>query len=165
MFGVRLLWWGLDEAALGTSTFGFVGIVVLDNRGKILDKVCTEEGLAKEDVSTRLILAVPLQGVYFGWTALALDDDADGVRQTLRRVGDVGREAKGVTLVDGDVVKGAVLDDLEDHGTLKLVEPLLGWVDVVISARVWAGDEHDFELAVKEELVSDGRLHEVAVFR
>ena len=94
-----------------------------------------------------------------------LDDQADRVRRPLRRVRHVGRQQEDVALLDRDVARLAVLDDLQDDVALDLVEQFLAGVDVVIGAGVRPADDHDQELAVApDRLVADRRLEQVAVF-
>jgi hypothetical protein len=56
-------------------------------------------------------------------------------------VGGVAGQQEHVALADDDVAEDAVVDDLEYHGALVLVEPLGGLVDVVVGTGVGAADD------------------------
>jgi hypothetical protein len=50
----------------------------------------------------------------------------------------VTREEKHVTFAYDDVAEVSIVNDLEHHGALVLVEPFGGLVDVVVCAGIWA---------------------------
>jgi len=87
------------------------------------------------------VRAVPAQAVDAVGGALLLEHDADGVGEAHRVVRRVGRQKEHAALRDQDVAEDAVVDDLEQHRALVLVEPLGRRVDVVVGARVWAADD------------------------
>ena len=70
-----------------------------------------------------------------------LKHDADRVGEADGVVGCVAGEEKHVALADDDVAELALIDDLEHHGALVLVEPLGGLVDVVVGPGVGAADD------------------------
>lgn len=87
------------------------------------------------------LLTVPPHAVDGGLRTALLEDDADGVGEAHGVMGGVGGQEEHVALADDDVAEGAVVDDLEEHGALVLVEPFGGFVDVVVGAGVGAADD------------------------
>lgn len=86
------------------------------------------------------VLAVPAEFVdRVLWTML-LDDDADGVRKAHRVVRCVWWQQEHLAFVDVDVFELAIVDGLEKHSPLVLVEPLRRLVDVKICPGVWTSD-------------------------
>ena len=111
------------------------------------------------------ILAIPPQPVDAVLRPVLLQDYAHGVCEPNGIMGRVGREEEHVALVDADVAKLAIIDDLEEHAALVLVEPFGGLVDVVICAGVGTADDHDGDGIIVNTVVVDGRLEHVGVFR
>src|SRR5690606_10857470 len=109
-------------------------------------------------------LAEPEKTVLFLGPALALDHQAHGVGEALRRMGHVGRQQQDFALTNGDVDALAVLDGPQQHVAFELVEEFLARVVVIVGAGVRPADHHDDELGVAEHLaVAHRRLEEFAV--
>lgn len=83
-------------------------------------------------------LAVPAQPVHTLLGSLLLEHDANSVSEAHGIVRRIGRQQEHIPLVDVYVAECALVDRLEQHGALVLVEPLGGLIDVVICACVWA---------------------------
>lgn len=91
------------------------------------------------------VLAVPAHAVDRGGRSLLLEDDTDSVGEAHGVVRRVGGEEKHVALANDDVAEDTIVDDLEHHGALVLIEPLGGLVDVVVGTGVGAADNLDKE--------------------
>ncbi|KAF4123477.1 acylpyruvate hydrolase [Geosmithia morbida] len=98
-----------------------------------------EAGLV-DDAAARRVGAVPAQAVDGAGRATLLEDDAHRVGEADGVVRRVGRQEEHVALADEDVAEFAVVDHLEHHDALVLVEPLGRLVDVVVCAGVGAAD-------------------------
>ena len=91
------------------------------------------------DGAAPFLLAVPPHLVDAVGGPALLKDDAHRVGEAHGVVRRVAGEQEHVALADHDVLKGPVLvDDLEEHRPLVLVEPLGRLVDVVVCARIGA---------------------------
>src|SRR6516165_9151398 len=99
-----------------------------------------------------------------GADARLLDDKTHGVRRSLRRVRHTRGQQKNIALPNVDVVRVAVLHDLEDDVALDLVKQLFAGVDVVIAALVRPTDYHDQKAAIPETRIAYRRLKQVPVF-
>jgi hypothetical protein len=89
--------------------------------------------------------------------------EPDGIVRRIRR------QQEHVALVDVDVAElfgggKRLVDDLEEHGALVLVEPLGGLIDVVVCALVGAADDHDGYVVVVDAVVVNRRFEHVGVF-
>ena len=84
--------------------------------------------------------------------------------RALRRVPHAGRQHEDLALADGHVDDPPVVDHLEDHVALELVEELLDRIVVKIDPLVGAPDHLDDHAGVLEhQLVGHGRLQEMGV--
>ena len=92
-----------------------------------------------------------------------LEDEAKRVRLALRRVRYPRRQQKTITASHADVFERPPLDGLERQRALELREELLALLQVVVPPLVRPADDHDFEVAAKQQLVRDGRLEGRAV--
>src|SRR3954463_1975609 len=134
-----------------------------EDRRKLLHDVGEVKGFP-----VQLVLAAvadPEERVLLVGQATALEDQADGVRRSLRRMGRVRREEEDLTFADGDVVGFAVFDDSQYYIALYLVKEFFTLVDVIVGARVRAADHGDHEVAVAfpDLRITDGRLEQVAM--
>jgi hypothetical protein len=74
------------------------------------------------------------------------------------------REKKHVPLVDPEIFEFSIIvDDLEEHATLVLVEPFGSRVDVVVVTGVGPADDHHGHVLVVDTVVVDRRLEEMGV--
>ena len=87
------------------------------------------------------VLAVPPHAIDGIRGTLLLQHDTDRVGEPYRVVRGVARQKKHLALADDDVPEVPVVDHLEHHGALVLVEPLGSLVDVVVGAGVGAADD------------------------
>src|SRR3954465_7212061 len=131
-----------------------------EDRRKLLHDVGEVEGFP-----VQLVLAVvadPEERVLLVGQATALEDQPDGVRGPLRRVGRVRREEEDLTFADGDVVGFAVFDDSQNDVALDLEKELLALVDVIIGARVRTADHghHEVAVAFPDLRIAYGRLEQ-----
>lgn len=117
------------------------------------------------------LLAVPAQTIQAALGPHALHDEAGGVLEAARVMRRVGREQEHFAFLDVDVLEELVavrvlLDHLEAHGALELVEPLLGLVDVVVVACVGPAHHHEHKVGpAQEAVVVHGRLEERFILR
>lgn len=124
---------GQDTAA-ATAPLVVVFLEVVDGHLDLRAEVGAEESGLVDDVAA--FGAVPAHSVEDAGGATLLEDEADGVGEADGIVRCVAGEQEHVALADDDVAEFAVVDDLERHGALVLVEPLGGRVDVVVGAGV-----------------------------
>ena len=91
-----------------------------------------------------------------------LDDQADGVRGALRRMGRARRQHEDIPGADqlATPLSGAI-DILERHFALELIEELVGGIDVKIPPGVRAADDHDDELRVLPDHFSADRRRQM----
>jgi len=95
---------------------------------------------------------------------LALNHQSDRVCWTLRGVWCARGQEEDLTLLDMDVARLAIIDDLYGDITFDLIEELLALVIVVILAIVRSTHHHNDELRVLVHLcISHGRLEKVTV--
>src|SRR3954469_2360757 len=134
-----------------------------EDRRKLLHDVGEVEGFPVQLVLA--LVADPEERVLLVGQATALEDQADGVRGPLRRMGCVRREEEDLAFADGDVVGLAMLDDSQNDVALDLKEEFLALVDVIIGAGIGATDHRHHEVAVSfpDLRITDGRLQQVAV--
>src|SRR4051812_6399048 len=134
-----------------------------EDRRKLLHDVGEVEGFPVQLVLA--LVADPEERVLLVRQATPLEDQADGVRGPLRRMGCVRREEEDLAFADGDVVGLAVLDDSQNDVALGLKKEFLALVDVIIGARIGATDHRHHEVAVSfpDLRIADGRLEQVAV--
>lgn len=71
-----------------------------------------------------------------------LEHDPDGIRKPARVMRRVRGQEEHLPLADDNVPTLPVLDDLEHHRALVLVEPFFGLVHVEIGSRVGTTDDH-----------------------
>src|SRR5947199_7944881 len=75
------------------------------------------------------------------------------------------RKQENVSRADRDVPMFAVVDDLQGHVTLELVEKFLAHVDVIVLSRIRAADDHHDEVTIfPNYLISDRWLEQMPVF-
>src|SRR5262245_46778588 len=110
---------GHHRAALPAGALLLIGEEPVEDRRKVLFDVLESEELLVQQ--RRAVVAVPLEPVLLVREPPALDDEADGVRHPLRRVGDASREQIDLAGADRDVHDPAALDRLQDHLALELV--------------------------------------------
>lgn len=118
--------------------------VAVELQDALLDlgaKVRQVERLVVDDFST--VGAVPPDLVIDARRPVLLEHNANGVGVADRVVWDVAWQQERVALVDGDVLKLAVVHHLDRHVALVHVEPLGGLVDVVVGTLV--GTSHDLQ--------------------
>ena len=96
------------------------------------------------------VIAVPEEAVLLFGPALALDDEPDSVRRTLRRMRHARRQQQHFALMDRNVDAAAVLHGPQRHRAFELIEELLARILVVVAAHVRAADHHDDELGMLE---------------
>jgi uncharacterized integral membrane protein (TIGR00697 family) len=138
------------------------GLVTFEDRRQVLDDRAELQVLTVEAGAAGG--AVPLEGIQLTGASTALDDKADGIGATLRRVGHPRRQQEHLPLLDLDVARLAVIDDLQGHVPFNLEEDLLTGIDVVVGPRIGAADDHDDELVVDVHfMVAHRRLQQVAV--
>ena len=74
------------------------------------------------------------------------------------------RQQENLTLANGNIVKVAFIDDLEQHVAFELVKKFLHRIVVIVGALVRPADDLHGHLAVLEHfLVADRRLEQVPV--
>src|SRR6266540_916799 len=107
---------------------------------------------------------IPLEGIELVGPR-RLDYQADrAFLRPLRRVAHMRRQQEHLALANRNVVEPAVVDDLEHHVALELVEELLHRIVVIIGALVRPADHLHGHLAVLEHLlVADRRLEQVLI--
>ncbi|CAG9971095.1 unnamed protein product [Clonostachys byssicola] len=128
-----------QEPALAALPLCIITLEVLNGLLDLRPQVgAVERGLVDDLAAVR---AVPAQAVEGPLGPALLQDDADGVGEADGVVGGVAREEEHVALPDDDIPELAVVDDLEHHGPLVLIEPLGGLVDVVICTGVGSADD------------------------
>ena len=94
-----------------------------------------------------------------------LDHKPDGIGRTLRRMGRLGRQQEDLALLNVNVLRHAIIDDLHGGITFQLVEELLALIIVVVLSRVRSTHDHDNELGVFVNLgIANRRFQQVAVF-
>ena len=105
-------------------------------------------------------LTVPAHAIERARGTTLLDDNADRVGEAHGIVRGVARQQEHVALADDDVAELAVVDHLEEHGALVLVEPFGRLVNVVVGAGVGATDDLGWEVNIwslrEEEVVWEG---------
>src|SRR5579862_7173409 len=117
-------------AALLASAFGHVTLKLLDHRLDLFAKVHRHEfGV----VQLRLAAgAVPTQMMRLREGFRLFDDEADGVRWPARRVRHLARQQKDFALLDRNIAKLAVVDDLQHDVAFDLIKQLFAGIDVII---------------------------------
>src|SRR6266446_977058 len=109
--------------------------------------------------------AIPFEGIELVGPR-RLDHEADrAFLRSLRRVADMRRQQENLSFANGDVVEIAVVDDLEQHVALELIEELLHRIVTIVRTLVRPADDLHGHLAVLEYfLVADRRLEQMLVF-
>jgi hypothetical protein len=87
------------------------------------------------------VLAVPSQSVERILGPMLLENDADRIGEADGVVRGVGWQQEHLALADDNVAEFTIVDDLEQHGALVLVEPLGCFIYMIIGARVGAPDD------------------------
>src|SRR5262245_21975749 len=151
---------GMDGAAgLALARF-LVGIERLVERRQVLHQMLDFHLDAVNQCAA--LEAVPFEGVEcVGPRRLDHQSDRAFLRP-LRGMTDVRREEEDVALPYRDVVEIAVVDDLEHHVALELIEELFHRIIVVVGALVRPADDlHGHVAGLEHLLVADRRLEQV----
>lgn len=82
-----------------------------------------------------------------------LEHDPDRIGKPARVMRRVPGQQEHLPFPDDDVAAFTVLDDLEHHGALVLVEPFFGLVDVEVGPRVGSADDHDGKVGPRVDAV------------
>jgi hypothetical protein len=140
-----------------------IAVETLEDWGELTDDVGKGQELFVELIAARF--TEPHKSVEFiRDVSLALDHQSDRVCWTLRGVWCARGQEEDLTLLDMDVARLAIIDDLYGDVTLDLIEKLLALVIVVILAIVRSTHHHNDELRVLVHLcISHGRLEKVTV--
>jgi hypothetical protein len=109
------------------------------------------------------ILAVPSQAVQAFLGTFLFQDDAHSILEPYGVMRGVGRQQKHVAFVNVNVAELAVIDDLEQHGALVLVEPLGSFIDMVVGAFIRTTHNHHSHAVVVYAVVVDWRFEHVRV--
>ncbi|KAI9171259.1 3-hydroxyanthranilate 3 4-dioxygenase [Paramyrothecium foliicola] len=169
----------ISALLLAAARAGALLLVVLEVLDGLLDlgaEVGAVEGGLVDDGAAAG--AVPAHAVERVAGPALLEDDADRVGEADGVVRGVAGQQEHVALADDDVAEDAVVDDLEHHGALVLVEPLGRLVDVVVGAGVgpaddlervgkrayWSCPYHDAKILIVDAVVVDGWLQEMGIF-
>jgi len=90
---------------------------------------------------------------------------ADGVRRPLRRMRTIGRQQEDFSRPNSLPPPLAfIVDILQHHVTLELVEEFLSRIDVKVSTSVGTTDDHDDELGIfPDHLGPNGRLQQITM--
>jgi len=73
----------------------------------------------------------------------SLEHDPNGIGKPTRVMRRVPRQQEHFSFSNDDIPSTTVLDNLENHRSLVLVEPFFGLVEVEIGSRVGTSDDHD----------------------
>ena len=134
----------------------------LEHRRKLRFDVGEREELLVQQMATAL--AVPLQTILLAGAPVPLDDEPHGICEALRGMRNPAGQEENLSRADGNIDGPALLDGLEQHVTLDLVEELLARVHVIVLARVGSPHDLDDEVAVAvDTLVADRRLQQMPV--
>jgi hypothetical protein len=95
----------------------------------------------------------PHEAIELIGTARPFDDEADRVREALRRMRHARRQQKDLAGTNRDVDAPAVLHGFQEHLAFDLMEKLGSFVVMVVCARVRAADDLHDELGAQEHLL------------
>src|SRR2546421_7569112 len=153
---------GLDVAAPPTRPQLEARVEALDGGLEVLlDVADVHRDLVQLRVALR---AEPDEGLRLPGLALDLDDETPRVGRAGRRRRREGRHQQEPALADDLGRASALLHVFQDHVALEHVEDLVGGIDVEVSARIRAADDHRRELRVfPDDLVADRWLEGMAV--
>src|SRR5438105_2302565 len=123
------------------------------------------------EVSAHLLAATPTAHFleYMDWADRILAEPLEivvgfAIVRSLRRVADMRRQQENLPFANGDVVEIAVVDDLEQHVALELIEELLDRIVMIVRTLVRPADDLHGHLAVLEYfLVADRRFEQVLI--
>src|SRR4029077_12390176 len=129
----------VNSAALLAPARFFVGVKRFVKRRQILYQMLH---LHLDAVHERSALeAIPFESVELA-RPRRLDHQPDrAFLRPLRRVPDVRRQEEDLSLANGNVVEVAVVDDLEQHVALELIEEFLHRIVVIVRAFVRPADD------------------------
>ncbi len=141
-----------------------VAIEALKDWRELTDDVGQRQELLVQLVAAGF--AEPHKGIEFiGQVALALNHQTHTVGWTLRGMGRARREEEDLSLLDMDIARLSIVDNLHDDVALELIEELLTLIIVVVLAVVRSTHDHDDEFRVLIHLgIADRGLEQVAVF-
>lgn len=88
-----------------------------------------------------IVLAIPPQPVLALFRSGLLQHDANGIGEAHRIMRSVWGQKEHFAFPDWDVSMFTIVDDLEKHGAAVLVEPLGGFIDMEIGARIGTAND------------------------
>mmetsp|Transcript_21472 Transcript_21472/g.66570 ORF Transcript_21472/g.66570 Transcript_21472/m.66570 type:complete len:303 (+) Transcript_21472:404-1312(+) len=143
-----------------TFGLGVTGEIVLDDGLELLAQILAVPPLLVQHL--RLVIAACLtvepEPIQLLCLALALGYQPDGARPALRRVRHARRQQEHLALADGHVLALALLQNLEHHVALELVEELLALVDMKILPGVGPSNGHHQPVALPvDHRIAHGR--------
>src|SRR5215831_17262808 len=143
----RSRWHGLHISTCLTRAKRFAVVELTRNLSQVLQEICgTPRQLTQLSIA---VLAIPGVGFRFIDAPDSLHHQSYGVGQPLWRMRSICRQQEDVSFPDRLASPLAfIVDKLQHHVAFKLVEKLIGRINVEVPSRVGATDDHDDELRV-----------------